>query len=228
MRSTLKRYLFIFVALEAALVFSVWFASGPNITVSENHAFTVAIDAGHGGIDGGAVGTTSGVKESDINLAIAKKLRDRFTDLSFNVVMTRSGEGGLYGLPSAGFKRRDLEERVKIVNGSKADVLISVHLNKYGDGSRRGAQVFYRAGDEKSKALAESLQKSFNAMKEAVKKTTPLVGDYFLLNETAIPAVICECGFLSNAEDEALLLSEDYQLALCEAISIGTSEFFAS
>lgn len=190
--------------------------------------FTVAIDAGHGGIDGGAKGKTSGVSESEVNLRIAKKLKEVFEKGGFNVVMTRTTEAGLYGVLSQGFKRRDMNERVRIVNASQADILISVHLNTYSDSSRRGAQVFYKAKDESGKLFADCVQSKLNEMDECVKKATALVGDYFVLNETSIPAIICEYGFLSNAEDEALLLDDEYQKKLAQTTFSGALYFLAS
>ena len=211
------------------LCFSAYFGAltAPTYSNSETRMPTVAIDAGHGGIDGGASGGVSGVKESDINLAIAKKLKEIFSRGGFSVVMTRSGEAGLYGVLSKGFKRRDMEARVAIVNRSRADILISVHLNTFSDSSLSGAQVFYRAGDRRGMELAKCVQNSLNDNNEREKKRSPLAGDYYILNETFIPAVICEYGFLSNPEDEKLLLSEDYQQKIAYSTYLGTLSYFA-
>ena len=120
-----------------------------------------------------------------------------------------------------------MEARVKIVNESKADILISVHLNTYSDRSRRGAQVFFRSGDENGKILSECIQKSLNEMEESVKKVSPLSGDYFILNETIVPSVICEYGFLSNSEDEKLLLTEEYQQKIAYSTYLGALSYFS-
>ncbi|MBO7368699.1 MAG: N-acetylmuramoyl-L-alanine amidase [Clostridia bacterium] len=212
------------------VAFSVFFGvfSLPVSSVKNERFLTVAIDAGHGGIDGGAVGKVTGAYESDINLCIAKKLKEVFERGGFNVVMTRTTNAGLYGVLSQGFKRRDMNERVKIVNDSKADIFISVHLNTYSDSARRGAQAFFKKGDENGKLFADCVQQKLNDMEECVKKTSALVGDYFVLNETYIPAIICEYGFLSNEKDEALLLDDEYQKKLALATFSGTLVFLAS
>ena len=189
---------------------------------------TVVIDAGHGGADGGVTGVNTKVKEADINLAVANELKKLFEAAGFNAVMTRTTSAGLYGAFSSGFKLRDLKERVSVAERSKADIFVSVHMNKYSDGSRRGAQVFYKAGDEKSKLLAAALQDSFNKMEGAPRVLSELAGDYYVLNYSPCPAVICECGYLSNPEDEALLTDENYRGKLAYALFSGCVEYFAA
>ena len=92
-------------------------------------AFTVVLDAGHGGVDGGVTGITSGVKESDLNLKIVFALKKRLEKFGFKVVLTRNSEAGLYGSSQKGFKRRDMQKRKEIINGARADAFLSVHLN---------------------------------------------------------------------------------------------------
>ena len=210
-----------------ALILTAYFCAMPT-AASAPDKLTVVIDAGHGGIDGGAVSNDKTVYESDVNLNIAEKLKARFLAGGFNVVMTRSTANGLYGVMSKGFKRRDMEERVKIAERAKADALISVHLNKYSDPSRRGAQAFYNAADEKSKRLAECVQEVFNKTVNTKKSYAALKGDYYLLNETSMPAIICECGFISNPEDLKLLVTNEYAKELANVIFSGTVNFFAS
>ena len=187
--------------------------------------YTVVIDAGHGGIDGGVTGVNTGVKESDLNLSIANVLKEKFIDAGFKVVMTRTSAAGLYGAMSKGFKMRDMEKRKEIINSAKADFMISVHLNKFSDKERSGAQVFYKIGDEESKKLADALQEEFNG---AGRKYSSLKGDYYVLNEANCPAVICECGFLSNPEDEVLLLTETYREKIAETIVGGSIKYLGN
>lgn len=219
--------IFSLVFLCVVLIFPFAFLKETAAT-AESNGFTVVIDAGHGGIDGGAVSNDKTVYESDVNLNIAEKLKARFLAGGFNVVMTRSTANGLYGVMGKGFKRRDMEERVKIAERAKADALISVHLNKYSDPSRRGAQAFYNAADEKSKRLAECVQEVFNKTVNTKKSYAALKGDYYLLNETSMPAIICECGFISNPEDLKLLVTNEYAKELANVIFSGTVNFFAS
>lgn len=113
----------------------------------------VVIDAGHGGIDAGVRGITSGVKESDINLSISYFLKDYFTSAGFETVLTRKSQAGLYGLPTKGFKLRDMQARRQIIEEYGADMVISVHQNFYSDRTRRGAQVFFNKDSESGKNL---------------------------------------------------------------------------
>jgi N-acetylmuramoyl-L-alanine amidase len=189
------------------------------VNISRVYAYTVVIDAGHGGIDGGVSGVKSKVKESDLNLEIAKKLKVELALAGVKTVMTRTGYGGLYGTTAKGFKMRDMKARVKIINSSNADAFVSIHLNYYSDNSRRGAIVFY--GDEKGKLLAQNVQEFFNKLSSAKRELSPLKGDYYLLNTANCPSIICECGFLSNAEEEKLLLLESYQTEIAKSITQG-------
>lgn len=189
---------------------------------------TVVIDAGHGGIDGGVSGVLSGVKESEINLAIAKKLQKTFEKGGFKVVLTRTTSAGLYGHTGAGHKKRDMQARAKIIKNASPSLVISIHQNKFSASYRRGAQVFYRAGDEKGRALATALQNELNGLEENGRKSSPIAGDYYVINVSPCPAVIVECGFLSNEQDERLLLSEEYQEKLANSIFYGALGFLTS
>ena len=188
--------------------------------------FTVVLDAGHGGIDPGVVGGASKVKESEINLKIVKELEKLFSGAGFRVVLTRKNEGGLYGLPTNGYKRRDMQKRKEIIEEARPNAVISVHQNNFlSDRSRRGGQVFFKPGDASGEALAAGIQSQLNGL--SGQELSPLRGDYFMLNCTQFPSVIVECGFLSNAEDEKLLLTEEYRKEVAAAVFRGTLAFFA-
>ena len=192
---------------------------------SPSDRFTVVIDAGHGGIDGGVTGITTGVKESELNLDIARKLKTKFDKSGAKTVMTRKTEAGLYGIYSKGFKRRDMQKRKQITLNAKADVFVSIHLNYYSSPLRRGAQVFYKIDEEKSKSLADIVQAELNGGKECERDYTALAGDYYVLNEADCAAILCECGFLSNAEDEKLLLTDEYRDKIAERIFNGIEKY---
>ena len=192
---------------------------------SPSDRFTVVIDAGHGGIDGGVSGITTGVKESELNLDIARKLKAKFDKSGAKTVMTRKTEAGLYGIYSKGFKRRDMQKRKQITLNAKADVFVSIHLNYYSSPLRRGAQVFYKIDEEKSKSLADIVQAELNGGKECERDYTALAGDYYVLNEADCAAILCECGFLSNAEDEKLLLTDEYRAEIAEKIFNGIEKY---
>ena len=170
--------------------------------------FTVVIDAGHGGIDGGVVGV-DGVKESDLNLAYAKQLGDVFERSGFNVVYTRKSEGGLYGLPTKGFKLRDMKARKAVIDNARPNLVISVHMNKFSQSYRKGPQVFYQEGKQDGQTLAQSLQRVFNDYTGNTHEA--IAGDYYVCREINCPSVIVECGFLSNAEECAQLQTASYR-----------------
>ncbi len=221
----------ILISISVITAFSVLFNGLVKTGGKEGSLITagtkVVIDAGHGGIDGGVTGVKTGVKESELNLSVAKKLKDKLEDAGIEVIMTRRSASGLYGLPIGGFKKRDMQKREEIIEEASADVVISIHMNKCPYSYRRGAQVFYKKSSEQGKSLADSLQNSLNSMEEATRDFSPLAGDYFILNCSETPSVIVECGFLSNEEDEALLISDDYQEKLCYYIFKGLADYFA-
>ena len=218
---------FISILLAVTVTFGICFFALAR-TAAQAQRLTVVIDAGHGGVDGGVVGKTSGRKESDINLSISRYLQEEFEEAGFLVVQTRPTEAGLYGMATAGYKRRDMQKRAEIINSNSPALMISVHQNFFSLSSRRGAQVFFRENSENSRTLACSIQSALNNMPECVKKTDALKGDYYVLNCNAFPAVIVECGFLSNAEDEALLLSREYQKRLARVIKEGALSYLAA
>lgn len=193
------------------------------------NAMCVVIDAGHGGIDGGAIGV-SGVKESDLNLLVAYDLKDCFENAGFKVVMTRKDENGLYGLATDGFKRRDMSKRKEIINSARPVVVVSVHMNKSPVKSRRGAQVCCQKGDADSLTLANVIQHNLN---EYVNTTYTgrayniIEGDYYICDCSPYPSVIIECGFLSNVEDERLLSEKEYRRKIAYLIYEGAAEYVA-
>lgn len=194
---------------------------------SVSYAPVIVLDAGHGGIDAGVRGKKSGIKESDINLAITYELKSCFESAGFCVVLTRKSQAGLYGLPTKGFKLRDMQKRRDIIRECGADMVISVHQNFYSDGTRRGATVFFDKDSESGKQLAVCIQNSMNSMENAATGHSPLVGDYYMLKCTESPSVIVECGFLSNAEDEALLCDSEYRKSIAYAIFSGAVSYYS-
>ena len=194
-------------------------------TASAGDMPVVVIDAGHGGIDAGVYGVNTGVKESDINLAIAGELKGCFVNAGFNCVMTRSTQAGLYGSTSKGFKMRDMQKRKQIIEQCGADMVISIHQNTCPLPSRRGSHVFYEEGSSSSRELANDIQYRLNALNGG--DNAALTGDYYILKCSNAPSVIVECGFLSNAEDEALLCDEQYISELSYAIFSGCISYLS-
>lgn len=191
--------------------------------------YRIVIDAGHGGIDGGATSCT-GVLESNLNLQIALRLEDLFHLLGYDTVMIRRTNESIHtqGNTIAAKKVSDLKERVRIVNETPGAVLVSIHQNTFTDSRYRGAQVFY-ADDSASKELAQNLQQSLikTLNPTSGRKSKPAKGVY-LMEHIASPGILIECGFLTNPEEEALLRSGDYQQKLCAVIACVTSSYLAT
>ena len=186
--------------------------------------YTIVIDAGHGGRDGGAIGS-SGVTESELNLKYAKELKSLCEDFGIGVVMTRSDMNGLYDESAPNKKKSEMERRKNIINTSNADLMISIHMNSFPLPSSSGAYVFYANGSDEGYSLAKSVQtslcQSFDNAREYVS-----VGDYFVLNYSSIPSVLVECGFLSNPQEEANLKSDDYCQKFCYSLLVGILSYF--
>ena len=189
---------------------------------------SVVIDAGHGGMDGGAVGTT-GVLEKNLNLEVAKKLQNLVTDGGGTAFMTREEDLSLHTDSDTTVreqKRSDLTFRRSFSSNSGADAFISIHMNKFEQSQYRGAQIFY-SKDPDSKRLAELIKKQLVPISEKSegREIKEAYDTMFILQENKIPSVIVECGFLSNPEEEALLKTEDYQQKIAEAVYRGLCEF---
>lgn len=220
----------LFIVLAAIVVAGVCLGAGISAAATNAAApaaKTVVIDAGHGGVDAGVIGVATGIKESDINLSIAKKLKGYFAAAGFEVVMTRTGNGGLYGTATKGFKMRDMKKRKEIIEECAADMVISVHQNFCPIPARRGGIAFFDGSSECGKALAQSIQSALNDMDGVAEKHEALVGDYYMLKCTQNPSVIVECGFLSNSEDDKLLTTEEYQKAVAFAIFKGAVGYYS-
>ena len=218
------------VLLITIITFFVCVGALKNGKIGDTAISTVKIvlDAGHGGIDGGVTGVKTGVRESELNLKVVKKVENYFKSAGIAVVLTRSSDAGLYGVATKNLKRKDMEERKRIIEKAEPAAVISVHMNKYGSSSRRGAQVFYYENNENGKKLAECIQESFNGMEEAVRKCSALSGDYYIVRCTRYPSVICECGFLSNPQDEALLVTDEYQDKIAYEIFKGVISYLSA
>lgn len=183
---------------------------------------TLILDAGHGGEDGGAVSLT-GVPESQINLAIVLKLRDILGLYGVDPVVLREEDVSLHDSEAGTLrekKRSDLKNRVAAVEAVEGGTLLSIHQNTYPGSRYRGAHVFY-APTESSRSLAEHFQNSIKAAlqpdnERAVKQIPDTV---YIMNHITCPAVLIECGFLTNPEEEAMLRDEDYQRKLSAVIA---------
>ena len=214
--------------LCAAFVFHALTTGLPVISAfstAEKPPVTVVIDPGHGGEDGGAV-SPGGVQESHINLAVSKRLRDLLCFAGIPTVMTREEDvticdEGLGTIRAR--KASDIRNRVAIVNGTENAVLLSIHQNSLPSSTvTHGAQVFWNQ-QEGAKELAEAIQTSLNGAINVgnEKHTKQIPPTVYLMNHVTVPAVLVECGFLTNQEETRRLQDETYQRALAVSIAAG-------
>ncbi len=194
-----------------------------------NIKYTVVVDAGHGGVDGGATSCT-GVLESQFNLEIATKLNDLFNLLGIKTIMIRNTDCSVYteGETIAQKKVSDLKERVRIVNNTENCLLVSIHQNHFSDKKYDGAQVFY-APTEGSQNLAKSMQKSFfQTINLNSNRQEKRADSIYLMQHINCTGVLVECGFLSNPQEEYLLRTKEYQQKVCSVIACSVSNFLYS
>lgn len=199
-------------------------AEAPALPLS---GWRILVDAGHGGYDGGARAVDSGVWEKKINLQVALAVEKALTNRGAAVLMTRTEDVDLTSADRpAGktMKRQDMENRVALAVDGAADMVLSIHMNEYRSRRESGPQVFYREGADESRLLAGCLQAALIAELHPAKERTAMAGDYFILR-LDVPSALIECGFISNAAEEKLLLDDAYQQRLAQAIADGVEEF---
>ncbi len=189
----------------------------------------IVLDAGHGGSDGGAV-SADGTPEDDINLAIVLRLRDIFALMGRQTVLTRTGTDSLADSDSATLRQEkvsDTKNRVALINSVSNGRLISIHQNTLpGHPSVHGAQVFYGKvtdSDARAAAVQQALNSVVNVGNE--KNAKPIGSDIYIMAHANCPAILVECGFLSNSAETRLLLSPEYQTKLAAAICCGYLQY---
>lgn len=180
------------------------------------------IDPGHGGEDGGAVSVTS-VNESGINLDIGLKMGAFLRFLGIAPTMTRESDISIHDASArtiADKKASDLRNRAKMVNNIPNAVLLSVHQNEFEQSGVKGAEVYYNDND-KSKGLAEYTQSALiSSIDPDNRRTSKKIGANYLMNNVTGPAILVECGFISNPGEEVKLLSKSYQIKLAAVITV--------
>ncbi len=188
----------------------------------------IVIDSGHGFFDAGKTGV-NGAEEKTINLAIAGKLRYLLEQQGYEVRMTREDDAVLYDGSTPSTKKEDMTKRVALMNDPGCILAVSVHQNSFTEEKYRGAQVFYYTASEDSKRLAASIQQSMiRYLDPENTRQEKANDDYYLLKKTAVPVVICECGFLSNPEEAELLVTEEYQEKAAWAMMLGIMQYLNS
>ena len=190
----------------------------------------VVLDAGHGGLDSGCV-AINGAYEKDINLDIVKDLGAMLTASGYEVVYTRTEDVSIYDDGVEGIRNQkisDMENRLKIVNTYPDSVFISVHQNLFTDGAYFGGQMFYTTNNSANRKLAKIMQDRFASLQPGNDRETKLIDNgLYLFKDTKQPALLIECGFLSNEHDAANLSRPEYRKQVAFTILGGLQEFFA-
>lgn len=185
---------------------------------------TIAVDPGHGGPDPGAKG--GGLVEKNLVLDIALRLEALLKQAGAEPLLTRSDDDQFTdGTPITESKREELSHRAEIANQANAHVFLSVHANAFPESRWHGAQVFYQRGSEQGRRLAEAIQAELVRMLPPNKRRA-LAGDFRVLRESKMPAVIVEVGFLSNPQEAAKLADPEYRQRMAEAIFSGLIRYY--
>ncbi len=222
---TIKKRTIVAVLSVLLAAIAVFATAATVIAASKpDNGITIVIDAGHGGADGGVVGVTTGTKESDINLSISKYLMKYLQNDGYNVVLTRSDSSAVSG-GGKYIKREDMKARRDIVKAASPDLVISIHCNSYPVSSVKGAQAFF-AANAAGEQYAKTVQSYFNDVLNA-RPRNAAVGDYYILNCSEYPSVLCECGFLSNSAEENLLITASYQQKVAYTIYSAVGSMFS-
>ncbi len=220
--------------LLLSCLLSTWTLAGSKFIEAANSELkdkpVIVIDAGHGGEDGGAV-SDSGLIEKDVNLLIACTLQRLFLQSGFEVNMIRTGDYAVYSDDAVTLREKkvsDIHNRADICNNNPNNILISIHQNKFEQSKYSGTQVFYSENNPLSKSLAECIRSSVSGLLQPDNnrqcKTTD--DNVYILKKATVPAVLVECGFLSNPQESELLSTQEYQNKLAFAIYSGFLEFY--
>lgn len=227
-----KQFAFTLCAIAVSTVFifgvEVFYSVGSaNAETTENKDSrpVIIIDAGHGGEDGGA-SSSSGIVEKDINLSISLKVRDLLNSLAFKTVMVRDEDKLIYDENCKTIREKkvsDIHNRMSIMEANPNSIFLSIHQNHFEQSKYYGAQVFYSKNNEESKLIAEKIQSSVveKLQNENKREVKPSGTEIYLLYNAKSPAVMVECGFLSNSGEAQLLNDENYQTKMSLAIVDG-------
>ena len=231
----LKRKVFVFCSLLCVLL-TAFFSANRAIPLPASAKVSnrpqIILDAGHGGFDGGAV-ASDGTVEKELNLNICIALSKMLSSAGYEVIMTRTEDtstedNSQQKIPSR--KKSDLKNRLALMKKYPEAVFVSVHLNKFTTSAASGSQVFYSGKVDKSKQLGEEIQKKIVSLlqPENTRVNKQATSGTYLLYNATIPAVLVECGFLSNYNDLKMLKTEEYQQKMAFCIYCGITEFFSN
>lgn len=208
----------IFFLIVVILIFTA--KTAPTFSVAP--LCTVVVDAGHGEPDGGAVGV-NGTLEKDINLSIAIKIQEILESRGVKVIMTRTDDNSIHSSDAQTLHEKkvsDMHKRESIINNSGADLFLSIHMNSFTDTSASGLHVFYSRNHPEAENLAVSIQDELTNITHAKAHTVKTASEtLYLMKNPVPPAILVECGFLSNPQEEELLNDELYQSKIAFAIA---------
>lgn len=222
------------VLLCAITVTLTCFSAEKAVGTSANHTIRrqIILDAGHGGFDGGA-SALDGTLEKDINLEIALVLEEFLSLAGYEVILTRNADISTEDTETSTLssrKKSDLRNRLELMKKYPEAVFVSIHMNKFTTSSASGSQVFYSPNDDTSLTLGNDIQSSIisNLQPDNTRVNKKATSSTFLLYNATVPAVLVECGFLSNSKDLANLKDANYQKKMAFCIFCGIDKFFNS
>lgn len=187
----------------------------------------IVLDAGHGGMDGGA--NFESIQEKEISLAVTKKIQDFLQEQGALVLLTREDDSDLASDGTKGIrnrKREDLQNRVKVINESEADLFLSIHLNAFPSRSSSGAQTFYTNRYLENKQAAEFIQQEIIRNLENTSRQPRVIQNIYLMANATKPGALVEIGFISNAAERQNLIQESYQEKIAAAVYKGILRYF--
>lgn len=214
------------ILIGVLILFTVLVFSTIETLSSDLQDKVIVIDAGHGGQDPGA--QFGGIKEKDINLDIAFRLKEALSSKGCKVIMTREEDIDFF-LPNFVLgrmaKRAELSERVRMATMNDADLFVSIHANSFPGGNSYGMETYYHIQSAPGKALAERIQTKLHDVQPDNKRKSKS-GDYYLLNQSKMPTVLIEVGFLSNPRERRLLQDASYKARIANSITEGIETYF--
>lgn len=222
MKISKSLFFLLFFSLGIAAVFFY-----PKSVPSFSQGKTIVLDAGHGAPDGGAVGY-NGTIEKDVNLAIVLKLREILESRGYSVILTRENDNGIYDSDAQTIhemKVSDMKKRRNIINSSDADLFVSIHMNAFSDPKSNGLHIFYARNHPEIKLLAENIQNKISELTNAEVHTVKTASEtLYLMKDPTPPAILVECGFISNPTEEKLLNDDVYRSKIAFAIADAISK----
>ena len=231
-----KKYILVLLFI-ISLIFFTFETQRAFVTVSAHASFLekkpkIIIDAGHGGEDGGAIGV-NGVLEKDLNLSISLKLKEYFESNNFEVITIRDGDYAVGDLSLSTIRKRkvsDAQERLKQIAETGECIYISIHQNSFTEDKYSGADTFYSPNREESKILAECIKKSIvsSLQPENTREIKEAGENIFLMYNCKVPAVLVECGFISNPVECEKLCTDEYQVKIAKCIYNGVIDYITS